>query len=61
MTIKTNGTMSEEVRGMVEAWGDTYIRKDKSDMTHPCKGIHLGGGNFSGCTGLGGDCPVCGK
>lgn len=26
-----------------------------------CKGIDLGDGNFSGCTGIGGDCPICGK
>lgn len=26
-----------------------------------CSGIDLGDGNFSGCTGKGGDCPTCGK
>ena len=25
-----------------------------------CPGIELGDGNYSGCTGTGGDCPVCG-
>jgi hypothetical protein len=26
-----------------------------------CKGIDLGGGNFSGCDASAGDCPECGK
>lgn len=26
-----------------------------------CPGVDLGDGNFSGCTGTGGDCPTCGK
>ena len=26
-----------------------------------CPGIELGDGNYSGCSGTGGDCPTCGK
>ena len=27
----------------------------------PCPGIEIEPGVFSGCSGTGGDCPVCGK
>jgi len=26
-----------------------------------CPGFDIGDGNFSGCSGTGGDCPTCGK
>jgi len=26
-----------------------------------CQGFELGDGNFSGCSGTGGDCPACGE
>lgn len=40
----------------------TEINKHLVELRKPeCKGIELGDGSFSGCTGTGGDCPICGK
>lgn len=36
-------------------------RQNRLAELRPCKGIDLGDGNFSGCTGIGGDCSECGK
>ena len=35
--------------------------KNKLCDLNTCKGVELGDGNYSGCTGIGGDCPECGK
>lgn len=32
-----------------------------SERKKPCQCIELSEGVYSGCTGLGGDCPECGK
>ena len=27
----------------------------------PCPGVEIDAGAYSGCTGTGGDCPICGE
>jgi len=60
MTKKTSN-LNKEIKQLISQKKDITRRLSFLLGESKCRGIEIEPGVYSGCTGTGGDCPICGK